>query len=432
MKTFRECWSVDPDITMLNHGSFGGVPRAVEQWRYELFRQADANTMRFFLRTIPPLLDASRATLARLAGTAAENLAFVRNATSGVNAVLRSLKFASGDEILCTCHGYNACRATVEFLAAHAGVKLVIAEIPLPVSGPGEVTARILEHVTPRTKIALLDHITSASALIFPIPEIIRELETRGVPTLVDAAHTPGMLPMMLDEWRPAYFTGNCHKWLCAPRGAAFLYVRPDLRDTVHATTISHGYNNPHPAALKYHAEFDWTGTDDLTPWAAVGPTIEFMAELGAQIPDADIYGDAAPEAVHAMFPLTEDAEPDALRRNMNRVMARNRRFGLWAGKTLETVLGSPFQIAPDAMFSAMYPVVLPGDLAEKLLPEYGPNIFPETVHPIQFWLTDHAEIETTAYFFQNIPILRTAPHLYHGPDDIHRLADALREVIKR
>lgn len=431
MKHFKNLWAIDPDIIMLNHGSFGGVPRVVEQWRYELFRQADANAMRFFLRTLPPLLDASREVLARLAGTAAENLVFVRNATSGVNAVLRSLKFQPGDEILCTDHGYNACRATVEFLAAHDGVVPVVAEIPLPVDSPRAVTEKILQRVTPRTKIALLDHITSATALIFPIREIVRELESRGVPTLVDAAHTPGMLPMQLDAWQPAYFTGNCHKWLCAPRGAAFLYVRPDLRDTVHATTISHGYNNPHPAALKFHAEFDWTGTDDLTPWAAVGPTIEYLAELGREIPDEDI---SDPDG---FFPLTPDAEPDELRRNINRVMVRNRQFGLWAGKTIAAAVNSPFSIAPDTMFGAMYPIVLPEIAAERLMPEAGSDIFPQNVHPLQLWLAREAKIETTAYFWQNasaelpvIPILRTAPHLYHAPDDIHRLAEVLRGVV--
>ena len=273
-------WVLDPEVVFLNHGSFGACPRATLDLQSEFRAQMEAEPVRFLARKLEALLDASRARLAQLLGTAAENLAFVTNATTGVNAVVRSLAFQPGDEILTTNHDYNACRCALADVVQRSGAKLVVAQVPFPLRNPDEVVAAVLAGVTSRTRLAMVDHVTSPTALIFPIERIARELEARGVDVLVDGAHAPGMVPVALDELRPAYYTGNCHKWLCAPKGAGFLYARPDRQERIQPAVVSHGYNTPRPGRNALHTRFDWVGTLDPTPWLCVGAAIDWCGAL--------------------------------------------------------------------------------------------------------------------------------------------------------
>ncbi|MCX7009330.1 MAG: aminotransferase class V-fold PLP-dependent enzyme, partial [Kiritimatiellaeota bacterium] len=246
----------------------------------ELRARMEAEPVRFLQRDLEALLDASRGRLARLLGTAAENLAFVTNATTGVNAVVRSLDFKPGDEILTTNHDYNACRCALADVAQRRGARLVVARVPFPLSGDDDVIAAVMAAVTPRTRLAMIDHVTSPTALVFPVERLVRELEARGVDVLVDGAHAPGMLPVNLDQLQPAYYTGNCHKWLCSPKGAGFLYVRPDRQERIQPAVISHGYNTPRPGRNALHTRFDWVGTLDPTPWLCVGAAIDWCDAL--------------------------------------------------------------------------------------------------------------------------------------------------------
>ena len=195
----RHHWLLDPEIRFLNHGSFGACPRAVLERQSELRARLEAEPVRFFVHELEDLLDEARSRVAEFVGARPEDLGFVRNATSGVNAVLRSLSLRPGDELLLTDHGYNACRNVAEFVAERAGARVVVASIPFPLASEDEVVDAVLAATTERTRVALLDHVTSPTGLVLPIATLVRALDERGVDTLVDGAHAPGMLALDLE-----------------------------------------------------------------------------------------------------------------------------------------------------------------------------------------------------------------------------------------
>jgi isopenicillin-N epimerase len=273
-------WQIDPSVTFLNHGSFGACPNAVLETQQRLRSQLEQEPVRFFVREWEGLLDNARSKLAAFVGADAQDLVFVPNATTGVNSVLRSLTFNPGDELLTTNHEYNACRNALDFVASRTGAKVVVAKIPFPLDSPQQVVEAVIKQVSPRTKLALLDHVTSQTGFIFPIKQLVHELQSLSIDTLVDGAHVPGMLPLDISEINPAYYTGNCHKWLCAPKGAAFLYVRQDKQPEIRPLTISHGANSPRTDKSRFHLEFDWVGSDDPTAYLCIPKAIEFMGSL--------------------------------------------------------------------------------------------------------------------------------------------------------
>lgn len=276
----RDAWQLDDSIHFLNHGSFGATPRVVLQKQRELRDRLEAEPVRFMVRELGPLFDAARCRLADFIGAQPSDLAFVTNATTGINAVLRSLEFQPGDELLTTSHGYNACTNTLRFVAEKTGAKVVVAEVPFPVADARALEASVLAAVTPRTRVVLLDQITSPTALVFPIATLVRELEGRGIPVLVDAAHAPGQVPLTLDATGASFTTGNLHKWVCAPKGAGFLHVRRDLQPKIRPTVISHGANSKRTDRSRFQLEFDWVGTQDPTPYLCVPAALDFMASL--------------------------------------------------------------------------------------------------------------------------------------------------------
>lgn len=267
-------------MTFLNHGSFGACPKQVLEFQQRLRSHLEQEPVRFFGREWEPLLDNARSKLAAFVGADVQDLVFVPNATTGVNSVLRSLTFSPEDEILTTNHEYNACRNALDFIASRTGARVVVAKIPFPIDSSQQIVAAVIERVSAKTRLALLDHVTSQTGLIFPIQELAKELQQRGVDTLVDGAHAPGMIPLDLREIGATYYTGNCHKWLCAPKGAAFLYVRRDKQSEIRPLTISHGTNSPRTDKSRFQLEFDWTGTDDPTAYMCVPEAIAFMGSL--------------------------------------------------------------------------------------------------------------------------------------------------------
>ena len=233
--------------------------------------------MQFLWRRYEERLEPSRVELAKFVAARPKDLVFVTNATTAVNAVARSLKLSRGDEVLTTNLDYNACRNVLREAVRRAGAKLTVARVPFPVRGPDEVVESVLNAVTPRTRLAMIDHVTSDTALVIPVARIVRELEARGVDTLIDGAHAPGMLPLHLKKLRPAYYTGNLHKWVCAPKGAAFLWAREDKQTALQPAVISHGNNRSRSAYTEFQDRFDWAGTCDPTPWFCVGEAIRWM-----------------------------------------------------------------------------------------------------------------------------------------------------------
>ena len=280
LDSFSQHWLLDPTITYLNHGSFGACPIPVLRKQQELQASLEKEPIRFLDREGESRLDQARASLGEFIGADSFDLAFVPNATSGVNTVLRSLRFKSGDQLMVTDHEYNACRRALDYIADRDGAKIVVVHLPFPLDDDEEIVERILAAASPRTKLALIDHITSPTALVLPIKRIVRELQRLGIDTLVDGAHAPGQVDLNLSEIDAAYYTGNCHKWLCTPKGSAFLHVRRDRQEALHPLVISHGYNTTDAQRGRFRLEFDWTGTADPTAYLCIPEAIGFLGGL--------------------------------------------------------------------------------------------------------------------------------------------------------
>lgn len=389
----REHWLLDPSITFLNHGSFGATPIAVLEKQSALRRRMEEEPVRFLAREIDAMIDHARTELARFLGAAPADLVFVPNATAGVNAVLRSQRFEATDELIVTTHEYNASRNVLNYVAANSGANVVVVDVPFPIASPDVVTERIVNAVNARTRLLLIDHITSQTALIFPIEEIVREMHARGVEVLIDGAHAPGHIPLDLQSLGVSYYTGNLHKWVCSPKGAGFLYVREDRRAHIRPVSISHGANSARTDRSRFHLEFDWTGTFDPTAWLCVPDAIQFMRSL---VPGG----------------WTE-------------IMRRNHALALQA----RDVLCNALEIeppAPDAMLGAMAAVPLPdGD------PAAGPGTDGDPLHDVLFF--KHA-IEVPVMQWPQAPkrILRVSAQLYNELPEYEKLAAAVTAELRQ
>ena len=376
---WRKLWSLDPTVTFLNHGSFGACPIAVLEQQRLFGDQLEAEPVQFFETQLEPLLDISRLELAQFVGAETTDLAFVPNATTGVNTILRSLTFQPGDELLTTDHEYNASRNALNFAAKRSGATVVVAEVPFPIGSAEQAIEAVLVKISPRTRLVLIDHVTSQTALVFPLERLIQELSDRNIDVLVDGAHAPGMLPLRLKEMGVAYYTGNCHKWLCAPKGAAFLYVRQDKQSEIHPLTISHGANSPRRDRSLFHLEFDWTGTTDPTAYLCVAKAIRLMGSL---------------------FPG-----------GWTELMAHNRAMILAARHRLSQALGVE-PPCPEEMLGSMAVLPLPPGSAESL----------RTALFRQF----HIEVPIIPWKTAPERVVRISAQVYNTRTEYDQLADAL------
>jgi isopenicillin-N epimerase len=392
-------WGLDPAITFLNHGSFGACPREVLEVQRGWQDRLEAEPVRFLARELDGHLATAREALGRFVGADPDDLAFIANATGGVNAVLRSLHFEPGDELITTDHDYNAVLNVMRHVAARDGARVVVVELPFPAISPDDVVERVMAAVTDRSRLAVISHITSPTALVMPIERIVHGLAERGVDVLVDGSHGPGMVGLDIDALGAAYYTGNLHKWVCAPKGSAFLHIRRDRQVGVRPTTISHGLNAPTVEQSRFRLEFDWQGTLDPTAWLAAPAAIEFVGGL-----------------VDGGWPA---------------VMARNRELALHGRQVLAGALGGDGIASPVSMIGSMAAVPLPSagplsglatgsspldsdPLQAALYDRYGIEV------PIGAWPVPAAESARPP-----IRVIRVSAALHNDATDLDRLAAA-------
>jgi len=289
-------WLLDPAITYLNHGTVGAPPRRVLEAQQRIRDEIERQPSRFLLRELsstavgmprpsPPRMRAAAEEVASFLGARGEDLVFVDNATTGINAVLRSFDLREGDEVLITDQAYGAIKNAATFHAGARGARVCVVELPPPSRGPSAFPEAVLAAIGPRTRLAVMDHVTSESALVLPIADIVARCRERGVAVVVDGAHAPGAIDLDVPSIGADWYVGNLHKWAHAPRSSAFLWATKERQEGLHPPVISWGLEKG------FTAEFDWVGTKDPTPYLAAPEGISFMRELGMEAMRAHNHG---------------------------------------------------------------------------------------------------------------------------------------------
>jgi len=381
---FRMHWNFVQGIN-INHGSFGGTPKAILEKQAKLAAAINANREDFVWNGVQEKMAAARAKVAAFIGADAEDTVFVDNATDGFNTIMRSLPLGRGDEVLVTDCIYGNFPAPLAWLAQRQGFEVRTARIPYPPQNTAQIKDAVLSAVTDRTKLVVIDHIVSAAAIIFPVNEIVAALNERGIDTFVDGAHAPGQVPLNVKETGAAYYTGNHHKWLCAPWSSAFLYVRKDRQANIMPAVASGRAKPENPFAER----FAWQGTRDLTARLCVPDTIDYMASLHP------------------------DGWPGIMKRNHD--MAVGVRDFLCAALNVS-------KPCPDEMFGSMFTLPL------------GPLAFPEEKEPpgnLYPVLDKKYGHRAYAAHFNGQYLLRGSCHLYNDEKDYKRLPDVVRRLIK-
>ncbi len=377
-RSIRREWLLEEGMIFLNHGSFGATPRRVlraqQDWRLALERQP----IHFMIDILPAALRTAASELAAFLGATGQDVAFVDNATTGVNSVLRSLRLQPGDEVLTTSHVYPAVGKTISYVCRRTGAVPVHVAVPFPCAGPQEVVDRVVRAMTPRTRLLVIDHITSATALVLPVHELTREARQRGILVLVDGAHAPGMLPLDLPTFATDWYTGNCHKWLCGCKGSAFLWGNPEseaAQSDIHPPVISHFLDENWPA------EFDFIGTRDYSPWLSVPEALRFLQDLGGE-----------------------------------RVMEHNRILARKGALVLQSTLGIA-PAAPESMLGSIITLPWPGTETPS----------DEMAQDLRRALWENHRIELMVLCFDGRLWFRISAHAYNEIDDYERLAEVLQ-----
>ena len=385
-------WALDENCVFLNHGSFGATPTEimVEQRKWQDILEHEP--VRFYEDLAMDYMQNARNTLADMLQCDAADLALIENATTGVNTVLRSLEFSQGDEILVPDHAYQACRNAIDFVAQRWGATVVTVHVPFPIESADVAFEAIMAGVTERTVLAMIDTVTSPTGLLMPFERLTNELEAKGVSVLLDAAHGIGMIPLALDALGASYVTSNCHKWLCAPKGSAFLHVRKDVQHRIHPLTISHGMTFPLGDTTRFRHEFDWTGTRDISAACSIPATIEYMENM------------------------VEGGWPAIMQHNHNLAVEGRRilceRLGIEAP-------------CPDDMIASIATLPLPDEHQDGGIPLHEPD-------PLHKVLQDTYGIQVPVWSWESPKgrYIRISAQLYNHVDEYHYLADALAEEL--
>ncbi|WP_051450623.1 aminotransferase class V-fold PLP-dependent enzyme [Actinospica robiniae] len=379
-------WALDPKVTYLNHGAFGSVPRPALAERRRWQDQIDANPMGFYRRVMDGAIDRSRLATARFLGADDEGVGLCLNATTGVGAVLGSFKLAPGDRILTTDHIYGPVLWAAQVAAQRAGAEVDVAKVSLD-GDDEETVSAVLAEVTGDTRLAIIDHISSSTAKLFPVERLVQALKERGVKVLVDAAHAPGAVDVNLEELGADYWTGNLHKWACAPRGTAAIYAAKELRDGLESVPIS--WRRPQG----FPHSFSKIATADVTGWLAAPASLKFFEDLGW-------------EAV----------------RRRNNALAH-------AGQHLiaaEIGVSASLESMPDRGEENGYPIPM------RLLPLPGVTATREAAVAFTDRLAIEYAIECPVDAWNGQTLLRISAQLYNAIADYERLAAVLKETLAR
>ena len=387
-------WSLDPNCVFLNHGSFGATPTFIREEQRKWQDLLEEEPVRFYEDLAMQFMEDSRKALATMLECDADDLALIENATTGVNTVMRSLRFERGDEILVPDHAYQACRNTLDYVAHRWGATVVTVNIPFPISGPEIIVEQMMAAVTSRTVLAMVDTVTSPTGLLMPFEELTAKLEGAGISVLLDAAHGIGMVPLSLDSLGASYTTSNCHKWLCAPKGSAFLHVRKDKQENIHPLTISHGMTFPLGDTTRFRHEFDWTGTRDISAHCTLPATIEFMGGLTGG--------------------------------GWNEIMEENHQLAIRGRNILCEALGTTAP-CPDEMIACIATLILPPDGADNGIPLHEPD-------PLHNTLRDNYGIQVPVWSWSSPEgrYVRISAQLYNSEEEYHYLAYALKKELIR
>jgi isopenicillin-N epimerase len=376
--SLRPLWELADDALFLNHGSFGACPKIVLAEQDRIRRAMEREPDAFFRNDVMPqegVETALRRVAARLGafvGVKGEQLAFIENATVGVQAVLRSIPFARGDRILITNHTYNAVRLMVEARCAETGAEPLVVQVRVPTDDDAFVRA-IAEAIVPAVKVAIIDHITSPTALVLPLARILPELRRRNVLSLVDGAHAVGHIPLDLAALEPDWYVSNCHKWLYAPKGSAFLYASDSVARMTRPNVVSHYI------AMGFPRAFDFTGTRDNSAWLSVSAALDFHASL----------------------------DPEGMRAHFSRLLqAATDRLGALGARS----------VCPPSMCGAMRAYALPQQRAATQ----------EDVSALMRSYWDEERIQLAGYAFEGALLLRISAQAYLEEQDMDRLREAL------
>ena len=386
-------WNLDENTVFLNHGSFGATPSAITEEQRRWQDLLENEPVYFYMEgVLEPLIQARKA-LATMLTCDPDDLALIENATTGVNTVLRSLTFEPGDELLVPDHAYQACRNCLDYVAKRWGATVVTVAIPFPISGPDVVMEAMMEAVTERTVLAMIDTVTSPTGLRMPFEALTSALEGRGIRVLLDAAHGIGMVPLALDELGASYTTSNNHKWLCSPKGSAFLHVRKDRQHEIQPLTISHGMTFPLGDTTRFRHEFDWTGTRDVSAHCALPATIEFMAGL-----------------LDGGWPA---------------IMQHNHALAIKGRNILCEALGIE-PPCPDEMVTCISTLILPVDEEQELAPIHE-------FDPLQATLRERYGIQIPVWTWASPEgrYVRLSAQLYNSEEEYHYLAWAMKQELQ-
>lgn len=392
-------WDIDPDVTFLNHGSYGAAPRAVlaAQSRYRARMEREA--VRFFKVDLEHLLDSVRRSIADFVNCDPDRLAPMPNATVAICTVLhnavQSGVVGPGDQVLVTDHEYMSGMNELNRLATRHGFEVVAAKIPFPIFSPDQVVESVLSAVTPRTKLAMISHVTSATSLIFPVERIVPELLARGVEVMVDGAHAPGQISVDVRALNPTYYVGSGHKWISAPKGTGFLYVHPRKHAGFRPIALSSRAHRIRPERDLYLRDFDYMGTDDYTGVLAIPDALAF---LGGLMPGG--------------WPA---------------LMARNHDLVLRGREILCRALGC----------TAPAPAAMIGSMATLIIPEAAPELQDRATlydDPLQDALTERHGMIVPVWRVgaTNARVVRISAQLYNTVDQYEQLARALLEELAR